>query len=86
MEVESPRRTLANGSNGSTPLMRPGAKRTHTGELAKSAQSPVSPTVHQHNALSLISQVLRVSITVSLYSLSLQSEEQVCVCVCVCVA
>ena len=63
MDVEPPRK-LASGSNGSTP-MRPGAKRTHTGELAKSAQSPVSPTAHPHTALLLISQVLRVSFSVS---------------------
>ena len=63
MEVE-PSRTLSNGSNGSTPV-RPGAKRTHTGELAKSAQSPVSPTTHPHSTLSLISQVFRISFTVS---------------------
>ena len=61
MEVE-PSRTL---SNGSTPV-RPGAKRTHTGEIAKSAQSPVSPSAHPHSTLALISQVFRISFTVSL--------------------
>ena len=71
MDIETPSTSgscsqpLTNGSNGSTPLMRPGAKRTHTGELAKSAQSPVSPTAHPHTALTLVSQVLRVSFTVS---------------------
>ena len=64
MEVE-PSRTLSNGSNESTP-MRPGAKRTHTGELAKSAQSPVSPTAHPHSTLLLVGQVFRVSFSVSL--------------------
>lgn len=63
MEVESPTK-LTNGSNGSTPV-RPGAKRTHTGELAKSAQSPISPTSYPHSSLLLISQVLRVSFSVS---------------------
>ena len=63
MEVELSR-TLSNGSNESTPV-RPGAKRTHTGELAKSAQSPVSPTAHPHTTLVLISQVFRISFTVS---------------------